>query len=127
MIEYRQLIEGKLAEPVSTLWNAKYLPINQVISKGFKYGDKNMAYMPFIPYLVTLWDCKIVFLVRDGRDSVRSIMDWHDFRVHNIYTMLEDGEDTNILPKDEPWGYSYLRPFPIALYLSDGRLSRDRC
>ena len=111
LIESRNLLKGTLADPSETLWSAKRLPINQILSQGYKYGDKNISYMPFIPYLIDLWDCKIVFVVRDGRDAVRSLIDWHALRAHNIFVMNEDHPNASIInPEEDPWDYSRLRP-----------------
>ncbi len=111
LIESRELLKGNLPDPISILWSAKHPHISKVVNRKLKYGDKNIAYMPFIPYIITLWDCKIVFLIRDGRDAVRSLIDWHDYKAHNIYTMQEDGEKSGaVLPEKDPWDYSRLRP-----------------
>ena len=115
LIESRALAKGELADPVSVLRAARQAQVDEVVNQGLKYGDKSVAYMPFIPYLSALWDCKIAFLIRDGRDAVRSLMDWHRFKAHNIYAMKEDGVESGaVLPEQDPWDYSRLRPNPGA-------------
>ena len=82
-------------------------------AEGMKFGDKNAAYMPFLPYVVAALDAKIVTFCRDGRDAVRSLMDWHEFKAHNVYIRAEDGAPgPDMSPEEDPWGYAYLRPLP---------------
>ena len=96
LIESRELARGNLDDPISVLRNAKHDLIQSVLQSGMKYGDKNAAYMPFIPYLNAIWECKILFIIRDGRDVVRSLMDWHTFR-HPIFFMQEDDSNSCLL------------------------------
>lgn len=110
-IESRQLYDGILKDPEKILFESKNQYIQEVINKGLKYGDKNLTYVPFIPYLLKLWDCKIIYLIRDGRDVVRSSMDFHNIHSKNIYAMAEDEENSSkTLPEHDPWDYSRLRP-----------------
>jgi len=112
LVESRELLKGNLQDPISTLRQAKDVRIQAVLDKGLKFGDKNTSYMPFIPYLTTIWDSKIVFLIRDGRDVVRSLMDWHRFR-HPIFCMHEDDDKSELRkPEQAIWDYSRFRPNP---------------
>jgi hypothetical protein len=112
LIESRELLKGDLHDPISVLRKAKDKPINSVIKRGLKYGDKNPAYMPFIPYLNEVWNSKVLFLVRDGREVVRSLMDWHQYR-HPIFIMQEDCDESEISsPEEVEWDYSRVRPNP---------------
>jgi hypothetical protein len=118
LIESRELALGILDDPISVLRNTKHDPIQSVLRRGMKYGDKNAAYMPFIPYLNASWKCKIFLIVRDGRDVVRSLMDWHTFR-HPIFFMEEDDPHSDIrLPEGVEWDYSRIRPNPSDPYHS---------
>lgn len=112
-IESRQLYDGILKDPEKILFESKNQCIQEVLNKGLKYGDKNLTYVTFIPYLLKLWNCKIIFLIRDGRDVVRSSIDFHNLHSKNIYTMAEDEEGSpKTLPDHDPWDYSRLRPLP---------------
>lgn len=112
-IESRDLFKGKLHEPELVLRNAKQSSIIESQSNKKIFGDKNPCYLPFIPYLNNVWDCKIVFLVRDGRDVVRSLLDWHKFKSKNVFAMHEDDPESIVVePAADPWDYSRLRPNP---------------
>lgn len=76
------------------------------------YGDKNPNYVFFIRQLYREFRCKFVFIVRDGRDTVRSAMDFDAFRTPG-YNRYED--DINVAltePEDDFWDYARLRPLP---------------
>ncbi len=49
------------------------------------HGEKNVTYGAFLREIHDQTGCRIVFLHRDGRDVVRSLMDWHTGRFGNIY------------------------------------------
>jgi len=111
LIESREMTKGNLAKPEAVLLSAKQPYIQDVLDRGLKYGDKNPAYIPFIAHFPLAWDCKIIFLVRDGRDVVRSMMDFHELYSGNIFAMAEDGEpEGSAVPEEDPWDYSRLRP-----------------
>ena len=134
-IEARNLYRGILRDPRQVIGEAKLEPIQKVLSSGLKYGDKNPNYLPFVPYIAELWDCKFLFPVRDGREVVRSLMDWHDFYNQKfshsgVFAMKEDDPNS---PTDSPeqdwWDYSRLRPNPGNPYFEEWqRLSRfEKC
>ena len=54
------------------------------------YGEKNVTYGPFIRELYDIFDCKFIFLKRDGRDVVRSIINWHNEKYGDIYLECKD-------------------------------------
>ena len=134
-IEARNVYRGILRDPKQVIGEAKSVPIQNVLSSGLKYGDKNPNYLPFIPYIAELWDCKFLFPIRDGREVVRSLMDWHDFYSQKfshsgVFAMKED--DPNSLvdsPEQDWWDYSRLRPNPDDPYFEAWqRLSRfEKC
>ena len=134
-IEARNLYRGILSDPKQVIQKAKSEPIQKVLSSGLKYGDKNPNYLPFIPYIAELWDCKFLFPVRDGREVVRSLMDWHDFYNQKfshsgVFAMKEDDPNSPIdSPEQDWWDYSRLRPNPGTPYFEEWqRLSRfEKC
>ena len=84
-IESRKMDEGRLPNPESIL-------VEQIKPRVLKhseqyevYGEKNVTYGPFIKHLYNLFNCKFVFLKRDGRDVVRSLIDWHEQLFGNVY------------------------------------------
>ena len=54
------------------------------------YGEKNVTYAPFIQELYEAFDCKFVFLKRDGRDVVTSLINWHNEKFGDIYLECKD-------------------------------------
>jgi len=76
-------MEGRLTDIKPLLMNTIVKRVQQ--SKYEVYGEKNLTYAPFIEELYELLGCKFIFLIRDGRDVVRSLMDWHDLVWGNIY------------------------------------------
>lgn len=114
LVEARQMLEGRLEDPARMLRDARSPLIESCRQRGVTFADKNASYMPFIPWLAgDIWNSKIVYFRRDGRDAVRSLMDWHSFKAKNIYIADEDvagGVPQN--PASDPWGYFYLRPTP---------------
>lgn len=111
-IESRKYLDGTLHFTVEEVLLTKKFEIQENLKKNLKYGDKNPCYLPFIDKMNDVWDCKIVFLLRDGREVVRSLMNWHE-RTSSIYAMREDGEEFGpVNPEDDPWDYSRLRPKP---------------
>lgn len=74
-VECRALYDGVLEEPRKTFYIAKSSTMDRWNSEGKIYGDKNVNYVPFIPYI----DEKVIFLIRDGRDVVRSLMNWNAY------------------------------------------------
>jgi len=49
------------------------------------YGEKNVTFAPFITKMYEKLGCKFVFLKRDGRDVVTSMMNWHEQKFGNFY------------------------------------------
>ena len=134
-IEARNLYRGILRDPKQVIQKAKSEPIQKVLSNGLKYGDKNLNYLPFVPYIAELWDCRFLFPVRDGREVVRSLMDWHDFYSQKfshsgVFAMKEDDPNSSVdSPEQDWWDYSRLRPNPGTPYFETWqRLSRfEKC
>jgi len=82
-VETRLMMEGRLKDPESLLKNTVVKRVQQ--SKAEVYGEKNLTYAPFIEHLYKLLDCKFIYIIRDGRDVVRSLIDWHELIWGNIY------------------------------------------
>ena len=111
LVESRDLIKGTLPEPATFLFQSKSTAIQEAKSRGKVYGDKNPAYLPFIPYALRIWRSKIIFLTRDGRDVVRSSMNWVEYYKANGFAMREDDPSSSrAKPEDDFWDYSRLRP-----------------
>ena len=111
--ESRALLKSELPNSKDLLFQKKNSYIVKTLRKGKKYGDKNPCYLPFINGLFKNWDSKVLFLIRDGRDVLRSLMNWHHLYKPNIFSMKEDSDFSDlVLPEDDLWDYSRLRPNP---------------
>ena len=84
-LESRLLREGRLDEPFAALSGAIAPRVAEALDRGLIYGEKNLTLPPFIPHLHALFRCRFVHVIRDGRDVVRSWLDWHDHVYGNIY------------------------------------------
>ena len=82
-VETRLMMEGRLKDPIPLLKNTIVKRAQQ--SKYEVYGEKNVTYAPFIEHLYDLLECKFIFLIRDGRDVVRSLLDWHELIWGSVY------------------------------------------
>lgn len=115
-VEARQLYEGKLADATGVLKTLKEPLVKQSHARGMIYGDKNPNYLLFIPHLPPTWDYKIVLVVRDGRDVVRSLMDWHTLKRAIYFTREDVLEGEEACDPPNPWDYSWPRPRPGEAY-----------
>ncbi len=59
---------------------------------GLVYGEKHVHYGPFIDLIHEACPCRFVHLHRDGRDVVRSMMDWHTGKFGNVYREADSSE-----------------------------------
>jgi len=76
-------MDGKLQNPEQIL--KKYIQKRINNNKQQIYGEKNVTLSPFISKLYDIFDCKFIFVTRDGRDVVSSLMNWHTQKYGNIY------------------------------------------
>lgn len=102
------------------------------------YGEKNVTYGPFVPALTSETNCRFVYLTRDGRDVVSSMIDWHTAKFGNIYRESCDSGKlqptaisaaTNLLISDDSSDYARNRPQPgDRVYEKWDRMTRsDMC
>ncbi len=83
--ETREVMEGRITDPMAILESTVFPRVREMLNKVEIYGEKNLTYGPFIPYLYETLRCKFVFIKRDGRDVVRSLINWHDKKFGDIY------------------------------------------
>lgn len=132
--ETRLAMEGRLEDPVGAL-NRTVVPRVRAGLETFEiYGEKNLTYGPFIRHLHELLGCRFIYQKRDGRDVVRSLMDWHDTMFGSIYRECQDPGDLSpralakaaTLPVHlDTSDYSRPRPSPAdSLYFSWSSLTR---
>jgi hypothetical protein len=120
-VESRDLIEGRLAEPRRVLAEHVVPRVAGILDQGLTYGEKNVTLGAFIPYLHEMLRCRFVFLRRDGRDVVTSLMNWHNEAFGSIYRECrEEGELSETARKavaalpvvEDTSDYSRPRPAP---------------
>ncbi len=89
-VESRLAWEGRLGDPKPVLERTIVPRVTAGLEKHEVYGEKNLTYGPFIPALHERLGCRFVFLHRDGRDVVRSLIDWHDRMFGSVYREAPD-------------------------------------
>ncbi len=95
-VETRLAMEGRLADPAAVLKQTVIARVQKKQAEFEVYGEKNLTYGPFIRLLHEMLDCRFVFIRRDGREVVRSMIDWHDKKFGSIYRECrETGELTS--------------------------------
>ncbi|MFX0115108.1 MAG: sulfotransferase [Candidatus Hodarchaeota archaeon] len=129
-IAARNLYKKQLSNPLETIRALKGKQISSASERGLVYGDKNPNYLQFVPYIDAVWNSKFIFVLRDGREVVRSSMASYKHWSGNYYGLEEDGEVSNpVSPEDDWWDYSRLRPNPGHPYYEQWKgLSRfEKC
>ena len=133
--ETREMMEGRCADPMAVVQTTILPRVKASLQDVEIYGEKNVTYGPFIPYLYEMLGCKFVFIKRDGRDTVRSLMDWHNRMFGSIYRECHD--PGNLAPRaisaaaNLPIHYDtsdYARPRPLLgdqLFSEWDQLSRE--
>ena len=113
-IEARHLHLGRLEDPEAVLREKAGTWPHDVMQNGKRvYGDKNPNYLLFIPYLRKLWAARFIFVIRDGREVVRSILSGRALARGGFFSMKEDDPASSVASADEDWwDYSRLRPRP---------------
>jgi SAM-dependent methyltransferase len=134
-VETRQMMDGRLENPEAVLENSVLARVRAASETVDVYGEKNVTYGPFIPFLDRMLDAKFVFLHRDGRDVVRSLMDWHGEMFGSIYRECRDvpilsdrarSATANLLVHHDTSDYARPRPLPgEALYDAWEDLTRE--
>jgi hypothetical protein len=84
-VESRDFMEGRLADPFRVIAEHIAPRVASALDGGAVYGEKNVTLGPFIPHLDALLRCRFVWILRDGRDVVTSLMNWHMEAFGNIY------------------------------------------
>lgn len=106
----RMQYEKILPYPDEYIFKSKNVFIENVVDNDLIYIDKNPNYVHFIKEMSSLWKCKFVFLVRDGRDVVRSAINFHKKRGPGYQRYEDDFASTVTQPEENFWDFSRLRP-----------------
>jgi hypothetical protein len=84
-VESRDMMEGRLRNPYQVLAQNIVPRVVEILDQDLIYGEKNVTLGAFVPQLYDLFRCRFVFLIRDGRDVVTSLMNWHSEGFGSIY------------------------------------------
>lgn len=117
--ESRDMMEGRYERPFQLIAETVLQRAAGVLDEGLVYGEKNVTLGPFIPHLHQMSKCRFVFVHRDGRDVVRSWIDWHNRMFGTIYRECKEIGDLSerakkaqaALPIEED-SSDYSRPRP---------------
>lgn len=88
--ETRDMMEGRVADPMAVLEEYVIPRIRKKLNEVEVYGEKNVTYGPFISYIYKALKCKFIFIKRDGRDVVTSLINWHEQKFGTIYRECND-------------------------------------
>lgn len=95
-VETRQMMEGRLLDPHTALFSTVIRRIRDHLKQGTGiYGEKDVTYAPFIPAIYHELPCRFVYIYRDGRDVVRSLINWHDRKFGSVYRECREIGDLN--------------------------------
>jgi hypothetical protein len=84
-VETRLMMEGRLEDPLGALRESVIRRATGGPDASRIYGEKSITLAPFLKILNDALECRIVFVHRDGRDVVRSLIDWHTQKFGDIY------------------------------------------
>ncbi|MBN1797191.1 MAG: sulfotransferase domain-containing protein [Spirochaetales bacterium] len=109
-IAARMKYENILPYAKDFIRKSKIEMITKAINNNLIYGDKNPNYLFFIREMYELWNCKFIFVLRDGRDVVRSSMDFQKYRGKVYERYEDDGKSIITQPEENYWDFSRIRP-----------------
>jgi hypothetical protein len=72
------MTEGKIVDPTNWIKKVILPSATAWLKKVDIYSEKDYVYGPLIPFLYKVFDCKFVFIKRDGRDVVKSMINQHE-------------------------------------------------
>lgn len=84
-VESRELYERRLASPFGALASAVVPRVAKALDQGSIYIEKHVSLVPFVSHLNDLIDCKFIVPIRDGREVVTSLINWHSQMFPIIY------------------------------------------
>ncbi len=92
-IESRHLIEGFLYDPYHPILENVAPRVARGLARRSHYVEKQNSLVPFIPYLWRYFGCKFVVPMRDGREVVTSLVNWHTKMYPIIYQECREACD----------------------------------
>ena len=83
--ESRLFLDGRLPDPEDTLKAAIVPRALKALARAPLYGEKNVTLYPFAETLARLFQARLIYIARDGRDTVASLRRWHQDMFGDIY------------------------------------------
>ena len=120
-VESRRHLDGQLASPGEALLDALLPRLRDGLAAHEVYGEKNNTLTAFIEELHDLLRGKLIWAVRDGRETVASMHNWHNRLFGNFYRECKDPGDLSDAAKAclaqlplaaDASNYSRPRPLP---------------
>jgi hypothetical protein len=84
-LESRYMFEGFLQDPFKIIVNQVAPRVASGLARCKHYVEKQNSLVPFIPSLYKFFGCKFLIPIRDGRDVVPSLLNWHYLMYPIIY------------------------------------------
>ena len=88
--ESRRHLEGQLESPGAALLDALLPRLRDGLAAKEVYGEKNNTLAAFVEELHDLLRGKLLWVVRDGRETVASMHNWHNRLFGNFYRECRD-------------------------------------
>ncbi len=92
-IESREMLEARLSDPYDALARHLAPRVGKGLSKRPHYIEKQVSLLPFMKHLDRLFHCKFIIPIRDGRDVVCSLINWHNQMFPCIYQECRERGD----------------------------------
>lgn len=131
--ESRAMFEGRLTDPTRVLIEQLGPRVAAGLDLGKVYVEKQVSLVPFVRHLHALFRCKFLVPVRDGREVVTSLMNWHQQMFPIVYSEAGEPEPLGehaakiraAQVGQDPFDYSLPRPPPADPWYADwARFSR---
>lgn len=81
---------GDPVKPTQLLLKDRWPQIQEVVGRSKIYGEKDLQVFDWLPHYRTLFNGRFVYVKRDGRDVVRSLLDYHTQVNGNFYREAPD-------------------------------------
>jgi hypothetical protein len=117
-VETRQVMDRLEVDRAGILERTLFPRVRRALQASQVYGEKSLNLAPFLQELHARLGCSFLWLTRDGRDVVRSLIDWHNNKFADIYRECSDPGTL------APGARAFIRGLPVEKDTSD--FSRPR-
>ncbi|MFL5245288.1 MAG: methyltransferase domain-containing protein [Gemmataceae bacterium] len=117
-MESREMLERRLSDPYEVLTRHIAPRVGKGLSKRPHYIEKQISLLPFMKHLDQLFHCRFIIPIRDGREVVTSLINWHNQMFPCIYQECRERGDLSLRAEavlarqvgPDPFDYSLPRP-----------------